>query len=165
VICPYCHVSDDRVIDSRSSEGGSAIRRRRVCNACGKRFTTYERVETASRMMVIKRDGSRQAFDLQRILQGIEAACAKRPIPAEEKRQLAEAVEEEMFREFEREIPAEEIGNAIMNRLRKLDQVAYVRFASVYKEFKDLDEMLDEVKDAKKRADEEVPGQRSLFPP
>jgi len=116
-------------------------------------------------MMVIKRDGSRQAFDLQRILQGIEAACAKRPIPAAEKRQLAESVEEEMFRNFEREIPAEEIGNAIMDRLRKLDQVAYVRYASVYKEFKDLDEMLDEVKDVKQRADEEVPGQRSLFPP
>ena len=163
MICPFCHVNDDRVIDSRTSDAGKAIRRRRVCNACGKRFTTYERFESAVRMMVIKRGGSRQIFDPQRILKGVEAACAKRPIPADTKAKLVLEVEEELFREFDREIPSERIGTAIMERLRNIDQVAYVRFASVYKEFKDLDELLVEVRDAKERAQAEVPGQGDLF--
>ncbi len=163
MICPFCSVNDDRVIDSRTSDAGKAIRRRRVCNVCGKRFTTYERFESAIRMMVVKRDGTRQLFDAQRILQGVESACAKRPVPADVKAQLVLEVEETLFREYDREIPSERIGTEIMERLRHIDQVAYVRFASVYKEFKDLDELLVEVQDTKDRAEAEVPGQRDLF--
>jgi len=163
VICPFCGASEDRVVDSRTSEGGRTIRRRRFCNVCERRFTTYERAETTTRLMVVKRDGTRQAFDPQRMLHGIEAACAKRPIPAEKKQQIIDEIEEELFREFDREVPSERIGQAIMNRLQRIDQVAYVRFASVYKEFKDLDELLDEVREAKERASSLVPGQGELF--
>jgi len=163
VICPYCRVNDDRVIDSRTTDGGNAVRRRRVCNACGKRFTTYERIDTGARMMVVKRDGSRQAFDSARIRLGIQAACAKRPVPAAAIQAIVDEVEETLYREFDREIPSKRIGQAIMDRLRKLDQVAYVRFASVYKEFKDLDDMLEEVKDTKQKADADIPGQADLF--
>ncbi len=164
MICPACAANDDRVIDSRASEGGKAIRRRRVCNRCGKRFTTYERVETAGRLMVVKRDGSRQAFDPQKILAGIEAACGKLPIAAQAKTQIVEEIDEELHREFEREVPALTIGERVAQRLRKLNQVAYVRFVSVYKEFHGLDQLIDEAQDVRERASTEVPGQGNLFP-
>lgn len=163
VICPACAANDDRVIDSRASEGGKAIRRRRVCNHCGKRFTTYERVETAGRLMVVKRDGSRQAFDPQKILAGIEAACGKLPIAAEAKSRIVEEIDEELHREYEREVPASAIGERVAQRLRKLNQVAYVRFVSVYREFHVLDELINEAQDAREQASSEVPGQGSLF--
>ena len=153
------------MIDSRTSDGGRAIRRRRVCTACDRRFTTYERYEAANRLMVIKRDGTRQTFDAQRILQSIEAACAKRPIDAEAKHRIVEEVEEQLHREFDREVPSRAIGDAVMLRLRQIDQVAYVRFASVYKKFRDLDDLIEEVKETKIRADAEVPGQGELFSP
>lgn len=114
-------------------------------------------------MMVVKRDGSRQAFDSGRIRLGIEAACAKRPISATAIQDIVDEVEEALFREFDREIPSQRIGQAIMDRLPKLDQVAYVRFASVYKEFKDLDDLIEEVKDTKRKADADIPGQADLF--
>ncbi len=165
MICPACGANDDRVIDSRASEGGKAIRRRRVCNRCNKRFTTYERVETAGRLMVIKRDGSRQAFDPQKILAGIEAACGKLPIAAEAKARIVEEIDEELHREFEREVPALTIGERVAQRLRKLNQVAYVRFVSVYKEFHGLDQLIDAAHDVREQARAEVPGQGNLFAP
>jgi len=163
VICPACAANDDRVIDSRASDGGKAIRRRRVCNHCNKRFTTYERVEMAGRLMVIKRDGSRQTFDPQKILAGIEAACGKLPIAAEAKSRIVEEIDEELHREFEREVPGSVIGERVAQRLRGLNQVAYVRFVSVYREFHGLDQLIDEAQDARAQASSEVPGQRSLF--
>ncbi len=163
LICPFCSQNDDKVIDSRTSDAGRAVRRRRVCNVCGKRFTTYERVEAATRLMVVKRDGSRQVFDPMRLLNGLQSACAKRPIPVESMQHLVDEVEESLYKEFDREVPSDRIGVAIMERLRHLDQVAYVRFASVYKEFQDLDDLLAVVQETKKLADTEVPGQGELF--
>lgn len=165
MICPFCGHNDDRVIDSRASESGRAIRRRRVCNHCGKRFTTYERVESAVRLMVVKRDGSRQAFDPQKILAGIEAACGKLPIPAEHKVAIVEEVEEELYRDFDREAPSLVIGQRVADRLRKVSGVAYVRFASVYKDFKALDQLMEEIHEAQARAVSEIPGQGELFDP
>lgn len=163
VICPFCANDDDRVIDSRSTDGGRAIRRRRVCNVCGRRFTTYERAETTVRLMVIKRDGSRQAFDPQKILAGVEAACGKLPIPTSEKQRIVDEVEEELYRDFDREVAAQQIGNRVAGRLRKLHQVAYIRFASEYKRFQDVDELIAEAADAKAQAAHEAPGQTELF--
>ena len=165
MICPACGANDDRVIDSRASDGGKAIRRRRVCDRCGKRFTTYERVETAGRLMVIKRDGSRQTFDAQKILAGIEAACGKLPIASEAKARIVEEIEDELHREFEREVPATIVGERVAQRLRKLNQVAYVRFVSVYKEFHGLDQLIDAAHDVREQASAEVPGQGNLFTP
>lgn len=165
MICPFCHVNDDRVIDSRSSEGGRTIRRRRLCNDCGKRFTTYERVENAVRIMVIKRDGSRQAFDALKILRGIEIACGKRPVAADQKQHIVDQVEEEILRNFDREVPSAVIGEQVSRRLRRLDQVAHIRFASEYKQFRDVDDLIEEANDAKLLAEAEVPGQQDLFAP
>lgn len=161
--CPFCHVDDDRVIDSRSTEGGRTIRRRRVCNSCGKRFTTYERAETAIRLTVIKRDGGRQPFDPQKVLRGVEVACGKLPIPAEDKARLVEEVEEGLYREFDREVESAEIGRRVAERLRNLNHVAYVRFASEYKQFRDLDQFIEEAREVKELAKVEVPGQTRLF--
>ncbi len=164
MICPACAANDDRVIDSRASEGGKAIRRRRICNRCGKRFTTYERVEAAGRLVVVKRDGTRQAFDPQKILAGIEAACGKLPIATEAKMRVVEEIDEELHREFEREVPSLVIGERVAQRLRKLNQVAYVRFVSVYKEFHGLDQLIDAAQDVREQARADVPGQANLFP-
>jgi len=135
VICPYCHANRDRVIDSRSSESGRAIRRRRECEGCGKRFTTYERVETTGRLVVVKRDGSRQTFDAEKTLAGIDLACGKRPITVDQKRRLVEELEEELYRDFDREVPSSAIGERVAARLRRIDQVAYIRFASEHRQF------------------------------
>ncbi|MEX0775393.1 MAG: transcriptional regulator NrdR [Phycisphaeraceae bacterium] len=145
--CPYCAQDNDKVIDSRASDGGRAIRRRRTCLACKKRFTTYEHVEQNTRLTVIKRDGTRVPFDRERILAGVEKACYKRPVAAEQMGKLVDEVEEEVFRRGERELESAEIGRLVANRLKDLDQVAYVRFASVYKQFRDLDDLLDEVRE------------------
>jgi len=163
VLCPFCHVDDDRVIDSRSTENGRTIRRRRVCNGCGKRFTTYERAEALTRLTVIKRDGTRQTFDAQKILHGVETACGKLPVAAEDKARLVEEVEEGLYREFDREVESAEIGRRVADRLRSLHHVAYVRFASEYKQFQDLDQIIDEVREVKELAKAEVPGQARLF--
>jgi len=132
VICPYCEHNDDKVIDSRSSEGGRVIRRRRECLHCEKRFTTYERVDQAARLTVVKRDGKRQQFDLGKVLAGIEAACGKRPIPEAKKHAIAESVEDELGRRFDREVPSKVIGELVMNKLRSLDPVVLIRYASEY---------------------------------
>ena len=147
MICPFCNANDDKVIDSRPTEGGAVIRRRRVCLKCDRRFSTYERVEQSARLMVVKRDGSRVPFSSDNIIRGVSNACGKRPIPEDIKRQLAEQVEEELHTEFEREVPSELIGERVMAELREVDHVAYVRFASVYRSFKDLDDFMVQLKE------------------
>lgn len=137
--CPYCGYKEDRVIDSRSSCDDTIIRRRRECLKCGKRFTTYEKVEHIP-LMVIKKDGRREEFDREKILNGIRKACEKRPVGIEEMEEIVDKVESEIEKKNVREIPTKIIGQLVMKYLHKLDQVAYVRFASVYKEFKDIEE-------------------------
>ena len=161
--CPYCGQDNDKVIDSRSSDEGRSIRRRRGCLACSKRFTTYEHVEERTRLTVIKKDGSRVPFDKQKIFDGVEKACYKRQVTADVITQLVDEVEEEIFRSNEREVQSIDIGNAIAGRLKRVDQVAYVRFASVYKQFRDLDDLLNEVRDVMQAGPEQPPEQGKLF--
>ena len=143
--CPFCGETDSKVIDSRPAEDGSSIRRRRQCNGCKKRFTTYEKVETIP-LIVIKKDNNREPYDRQKIVSGILRSCHKRPISADQINRIVDEVETEIFNREEREIPAQEIGEIVMNRLKDLDAVAYVRFASVYREFKDVNTFMDEIK-------------------
>lgn len=147
MLCPYCEADDDKVVDSRASDGGRSIRRRRQCLRCGKRFTTYEHVEAPRRLMVIKKDGSRVPYDRAKITDGLEKAAYKRPISAEEISRLVDAVEEELFKRHDKEVVSIEIGRLVAEHLKLLDHIAYVRFASVYKQFRDLDDFLDEVRD------------------
>jgi transcriptional repressor NrdR len=162
VICPYCNANDDKVIDSRSSEGGRVIRRRRQCLKCEKRFTTYERVEQTQRLMVIKRDGSRVPFSHENILRGVQAACGKRKIPEPAKERLVEEVEEELHREFDREVESTVIGLRVMAKLRNLDEVAYIRFASEYLKLSSAGELMAELNELKTRP-RDVKEQQSLF--
>ena len=143
--CPFCKVDNDRVVDSRVRQGGTVIRRRRECRACGRRYTTLERVEQTP-LRVIKKDGSRVPFERQKILQGLLKACYKRPVSREQLEEVTDGVEAALAERLEGEIPSKAIGELVMKRLRDLDQVAYVRFASVYREFKDVSEFLEEVK-------------------
>ena len=136
--CPYCGYSESKVIDSRPADENSSIRRRRECLSCGKRFTTYETVESLP-MVVVKKDGSRQSFDRRKVLGGMIRACEKRPVPLAELEKIAEEIEQDLQNSMEREISTEAIGEKVMERLRDVDQVAYVRFASVYRQFKDID--------------------------
>jgi transcriptional repressor NrdR len=138
-------------VDSRGSEGGRAVRRRRACLLCGKRFTTYERPEEALRVTVIKKDGSREPYERRKVIDGLQKACYKRPITDEQIRRVVEEVEDEIFRSFDREVPSNFIGDAVIRHLRDVDKIAYLRFASVYREFKEVGELIDvaeEVKDA-----------------
>jgi transcriptional repressor NrdR len=162
VICPYCSANDDKVIDSRASDGGRVVRRRRECLKCEKRFTTYERVEESARLMVIKRDGTRVPFNRENVLKGIANACGKRPIPEETKVKLADEVEEELHREFEREVPSRVIGEKVMHGLRNMDEIAYIRFASEYHQFKDAGQIITELQDLGKRV-KDVKDQQKLF--
>ena len=143
--CPFCHEDRDKVVDSRGAAAGYAIRRRRECQACQRRFTTYERVEQMP-LRVIKKDGSRVPFDRQKILAGILKACEKRPVSAQVIEEAVADIEGEIHRTFEKEVPSKVIGELVMRRLSAIDQVAYVRFASVYREFKDVSEFIDEVR-------------------
>lgn len=161
--CPYCRENRDKVIDSRGAEDGRVIRRRRQCLACAKRFTTYEHIETSHRLWVIKKDGARVPYDRQKVFDGVQKACYKRPISAELVLQLVEEVEEDLFRRYEREVDAVEIGRTVADRLKRLDQVAYVRFASVYKQFRDLDDLLEEVRDVLDADLPDAPNQGRLF--
>jgi len=163
--CPFCDADKDhlKVIDSRTGEGGRAIRRRRRCLNCKKRFTTYERIEENLRLTVVKKDGSRVPFDRQKLLTGLERACYKRPVKLEQLQQIVDEVEEDIQRSFDKEVPSQRIGELVIDRLRRLDQVAYVRFASVYRRFKTLDDLVQEaqaVLDAKRFED---PSQGRLF--
>ena len=142
--CPYCGYKESRVVDSRPADEGSSIRRRRECLSCGKRFTTYETVESLP-MVVVKKDGSRQSFDRSKVLGGMIRACEKRPVPLAELEKIAEEIEQDLQNSMEREISTEAIGEKVMDRLRTVDQVAYVRFASVYRQFKDIDTFMAEL--------------------
>ena len=136
MICPQCGVNEDRVIDSRDCRDGRAIRRRRECIKCGKRFTTYEIIEEPS-LMVVKKDGRREPFNRDKILTGIKRACQKRPVSVDEMEKIADDIEKTLHASFEREVKTSDVGNLVMEKLKSIDKVAYVRFASVYREFKD----------------------------
>ena len=142
--CPYCSYSESKVIDSRPAEEGMTIRRRRECLSCGKRFTTYEIIERLP-LLVIKRDGSRQSFDRVKLISGMVKACEKRPVAVGEIERIADEIEQELQSSLEREVASDQIGEMVMERLKTLDQVAYVRFASVYRQFKDINTFLDEL--------------------
>lgn len=141
MLCPYCNTDNDKVIDSRASDGGKVIRRRRECLACSRRFTTYERVEQTHRLTVVKRDGSRVPFNRENMLRGVQSACGKRAIPEARKEQLVGEIEEELHRDFDREVDSSVIGERVMMRLRDIDEVAYIRFASEYYKFKSVEEL------------------------
>ena len=143
--CPYCNQDNTRVVDSRPADDNSSIRRRRLCDACGKRFTTYEKVETIP-LIVIKKDQTREQYDRRKVEAGVLRACYKRPIPVSERNELVDSVETELFSREEKEIDSKVIGEIVMERLKNLDAVAYVRFASVYREFKDVNTFMDELK-------------------
>ena len=142
--CPFCKEDKDKVVDSRSSEGGKLIRRRRHCLACDRRFTTYERIEEFIKLTVVKKDGSRVPYDREKIVSGVRKACYKRPISMQQISVLSEEVEEEVLRQPGQEVSSRLIGAATMKRLKALDKVAYIRFASVYHEFEQVDQFIEE---------------------
>jgi len=141
--CPYCRTDDDRVVNSRPSADGGYVKRRRECNACGRRFTTYERIEE-SVLRVVKKDGTREDFSRPKLMAGLKKACYKREIPSDDLSELVDQVERELHRSFEREVPSVAVGELVMNKLRDLDQVAYIRFASVYRAFTDVTDFVEE---------------------
>ena len=143
--CPFCSHENTRVIDSRPADDNNSIRRRRVCDECGKLFTTYEKVETIP-LIVIKKDDNRETFDRTKIEAGVLRACHKRPISANQIKDLVDEVENEIFGREEKEIPSRVLGEIVMNKLKDLEAVAYVRFASVYREFKDVNTFMEELK-------------------
>ena len=143
--CPYCSNPDTRVVDSRPADDGTSIRRRRSCDACGKRFTTYEKVETIP-LIIIKKDNTREQYNRRKIENGVLRACYKRPVPAEEIEQMTDRIETSIFSLEEKEVPSNVIGEMVMDELKRIDEVAYVRFASVYREFKDVNTFMDELK-------------------
>lgn len=142
--CCFCGHGESKVIDSRPTDEGASIRRRRECLACGKRFTTYETIETIS-VMVVKKDRTRQPFDREKLLKGLLRACEKRPVAFKELENLAAEVESSVQNSLEREVTSEQIGEMVMSRLKLLDEVAYIRFASVYRQFRDIDSLLEEI--------------------
>lgn len=143
--CPYCNYLEDRVIDSRPTDEGSAIRRRRECTNCLKRFTTYEKVESLP-LMVIKKDKTREAFDREKLLNGLLRACEKRPVSINQLEKLVDEIESQLCNSLQREVTSTVIGEMVMARLKGLDEVAYVRFASVYRQFKDINTFMDELR-------------------
>ncbi len=162
MICPFCSHNQDKVIDSRSSEGGAVIRRRRHCAKCNRRFTTYERVEPTGRLMVVKRDGSRVGFSSENIMRGVSNACGKRPISEDVKQQLASAVEDELHNEFEREVSSQIVGERVMTKLRGVDKIAYIRFATEHLQLSTLEDIQRELDDLAARP-VAGPDQASLF--
>ena len=142
--CPFCSHENTRVIDSRPAEDNNSIRRRRVCDECGKRFTTYEKIETIP-LIIIKKDNNREAYDRAKIEAGVLRACHKRPVSAQQITTLVDEVENEIFNREEKEIPTSVIGELVMDKLKSVDEVAYVRFASVYREFKDVSTFMEEL--------------------
>jgi transcriptional repressor NrdR len=144
--CPFCGNLEDRVVDSREAKAGESIRRRRECSQCGRRFTTYERIDEIP-YMVIKKDGRREKFDRQKVLTGLLKACERRPVPASKLEEIVDAAEAYVAESPARERATSEVGQWVMDELKQLDKVAYVRFASVYLDFKDVKEFMDELKD------------------
>ena len=143
--CRYCLSTESKVVDSRPTDDGTSIRRRRECINCGKRFTTYEKIEEIP-IMVVKKDGTREAFNSEKILSGVRKACEKRPVPAAKMDELVDGVVREVFNSLEQEVRTDDIGQLVMQRLKELDEVAYVRFASVYRQFKDINTFMTELK-------------------
>jgi transcriptional repressor NrdR len=163
--CPFCEAEKERlkVIDSRTCEGGKAIRRRRQCIQCGKRFTTYEKIEQNIRLSVVKKDGRRIPWDQKKVYIGLERACFKRPVAQADLQRIVDEVEEEIFKTYDREVPSGAVGRLVTDRLRRVDQVAYVRFASVYKQFKTLEDLVEEAKAVIEARRYEDPSQGVLF--
>ena len=142
--CPFCGYKESKVIDSRPAEGYTTIRRRRECLSCAKRFTTYETIERMP-LVVVKRDGFRQSFDRVKLINGMVRACEKRPVPLQKLEAIADEIEQELQGALDREVTTEEVGEMVMRRLKNVDEVAYVRFASVYRQFKDIDTFMQEL--------------------
>jgi len=159
--CPFCKEDRDKVLDSRSSDGGRVIRRRRQCLECRKRFTTYEKIGESFRLYVVKKDNSRVPYNRGKIVESLQKACYKRPVPVEQIQRIADKVEETIFQSFDKEVSSAFIGESVMKRLRRIDKVAYIRFASVYRDFKDAGELIKEVSEA--IADTEPAAQLMLF--
>jgi transcriptional repressor NrdR len=159
--CPFCKEDEDRVIDSRSSDAGRVIRRRRQCLKCKRRFTTYEKVGDSIKLCVVKKDKSRVPYDREKIIAGVQKACYKRPVSAEQIQHIADSVAESVFRSFDKEVTSAFIGESVMKHLRAIDKVAYIRFASVYRDFTDAGELIEEVSNAISEA--EPLGQPTLF--
>jgi len=145
VKCPYCEYQESKVVDSRPTDEGQAIRRRRECISCGKRFTTYEKIEELP-IVVVKKDGNRQVYDRNKLMNGIIKACEKRPVSMSSIEQIVDDIEKTIFNSLENEISSTQIGELVMNKLKDIDEVAYVRFASVYRQFKDVNSFMDELK-------------------
>jgi transcriptional repressor NrdR len=143
--CPFCGFVEDKVIDSRPTDEGSAIRRRRECSKCIRRFTTYEKVESLP-LMVIKKDKTRQTFDREKLLNGMLRACEKRPVSINDLEKLVEEIESQLYNSLQREVTTQDIGEIVMTKLKDMDEVAYVRFASVYRQFKDINTFMDELR-------------------
>jgi transcriptional repressor NrdR len=162
VRCPFCKEDSDKVIDSRSSDAGRIIRRRRECLACKRRFTTYEKVGESFKLSVIKKDGSRVPYDREKVVIGLQKACYKRPVAADQIQEVADRIEEDVFRCSDKEVTSQFIGERVMKHLRAVDKVAYIRFASVYREFTDAGELIDEVSQAIREPD--LTDQPELFP-
>lgn len=160
--CPYCGFEDQKVLDSRAARDGEAIRRRRECLSCGRRFTTFEAPEMP-RLYVVKRGGARQEFSREKVLNSMLVACGKRPVPLDTVRAAAERIEKDLFQEFEDEVPSSEVGERVMRELQGIDTVAYVRFASVYKQFEtiaDFQNIVEDVNTVKNSAGQDVVGAR-----
>lgn len=163
MLCPACQSSDNKVIDSRLTEGGKAIRRRRVCQGCQRRFTTKERVEEELRIAVIKSNGQRVPYNRDNILRGVERATTKLNVTEEQLQRLVDQVEEAIFAQHDREVQTVDIGHYVAQLLRKLNPVAYVRFMSVYRKYATIDEFVDEISEVRERAAHDNPLQQSLF--
>lgn len=142
--CPYCGYEEDKVVDSRPSDEGATIRRRRECSSCSKRFTTYEKVETIP-LMVVKRDNTRELFNREKLLKGMLRACEKRSIPLEDVGRIVDDIENRLYNSLKREVTSMDIGEMVLSKLRYMDEVAYIRFASVYRQFRDINTFLDEL--------------------
>jgi len=153
VRCPFCKEDRDKVVDSRSSDSGRVIRRRRQCLICKRRFTTYEKTGESFKLYVIKKDKSRVPYDRDKIVGGLQKACYKRPVSAEQIQHVADKVEEDIFKNFDKEVSSAFIGESVMKRLRTVDKVAYIRFASVYRDFKDAGDLIEEVSRVIKEAE------------
>ena len=163
MLCPFCKENDDKVVDSRLTEGGQSIRRRRECLSCHRRYTTYERVEEVVKLSVIKRDGTRVPYDREKIAEAVRRAAYKRRISSERVEQIVDEVEEYLMTKYEKEVSSATIGERVAAVLRRVDQVAYVRFASVYRQFADVGEFIEEAQDLIERGRGDIPGQQNLF--
>lgn len=144
--CPFCKEDKDKVIDSRSSEGGRIIRRRRLCLSCNRRFTTYEKIAEGFKLNIVKKDGTRVPYDREKLIAGLQKACYKRQVTADQIQEIADKVEEDIFKKFDKEVLSRFVGECVMKNLRSVDKVAYIRFASVYRDFKDAGELMEEVR-------------------